>query len=288
MRWKVRDKSLLLEKTLVMGVLNLTPDSFSDGGSFVNLEKAFEQAAKMIAEGADILDLGAESTRPGASPVSEQEELDRLLPILEALLKSTQIPLSIDTTKANVARVCLEKGAHIINDVSGLHDSVGEIANLVAKFEAGLILMHRRGNPETMNALAQYDDLICEVRSEIQSSIDLALSRGVHHDQIVIDPGLGFAKKSQDNFLILQHLESLVDLGYPVLVGPSRKSFIGHATGRSVQEREFGTAAAVAIAVMKGSHLVRVHEVGAMRDAVRVAEATRATLITRGEHYVRS
>ncbi|MSR77471.1 MAG: dihydropteroate synthase [Candidatus Omnitrophica bacterium] len=282
MHWKVRQQFIPLEKTLLMGVLNLTPDSFSDGGRFSDVNQALDQAALMIREGADILDLGAESTRPGAFPVSAAQELDRLLPVLERLLKNTSTLISIDTTKSEVARVCLEKGAHIINDVSGLMDSGPAMAELIREFEAGLVLMHRRGTPLTMNSMTHYQDLIPEICGELELRIQSALSRGVLKEQIVLDPGLGFAKNPEDSFKMMAHLESFLDLGFPVLAGPSRKSFIGKVTGRSVEEREFGTAAAVAIAVIKGVHIVRVHAVGAMRDAVRVAEAIK------GENYVRS
>ncbi len=281
MEWKVRGQNVLLERTLLMGVLNITPDSFSDGGLYLDPDQASVRAKWLIAEGADILDLGAESTRPGAEPVTLAEEAERLMPILDSL-KSFGALISIDTTKPEIAHLALEKGAHIINDVSGLKDSGPEMAKLAKRYDAGLVLMHRRGNPETMASLSEYEDLIEEVKTELQTSIDLALSAGVHPNQIVIDPGLGFAKSAEANFQIIQGLSRFQSMGFPLMLGPSRKSFLGRATGRSVQEREYGTAACAAIAVFQGTHILRVHEPGGIRDAVRVAEAIR------GVHHVRS
>ena len=274
-----------------MGVLNLTPDSFSDGGECQSPESALERGLKLIEEGADILDLGAESTRPGALPVSGEEELSRLVPVLEKLRQRTDIPISIDTTKPQVARACLEKGADIINDVSGLRpfravgpeglrDSGEAMAQAVRDFSAGLVLMHRRGTPQTMHSFARYQDTAGEVASELEESLQFAERLGLRAEQIVLDPGLGFAKNAAQNFEILENIEKFHALGRPLVLGPSRKSFIGEVTGRTVGDREFGTAAVVAFGVMKGIQIFRVHEAGPMRDVIRMTEALR------GERYV--
>lgn len=283
MFWRVRNRKIFFHQTLLMGILNLTPDSFSDGGKFQTPDHAFSQALKMMEEGASILDLGAESTRPQAEPVSAGEELARLLPVLEKMIAvRPDILISIDTTKPEVASACLEKGAHIINDVSGLKDSGADMAEAVKKFNAGLILMHRRGNPKTMQDLAVYKDVAAEVKAELEESLALARRYGLDEEQIVLDPGLGFAKTAEQNYEILRELESFHELGRPLLLGPSRKSFIGLTTGRAVSERESGTAAAVTAAVLKKIQIIRIHEVGLARDAARVAEAIR------GENHVRA
>ena len=280
--WKIRGQEISFEKTLLMGILNLTPDSFSDGGKSLEPSKALARAKELESQGADILDLGAESTRPGASAVSADEELRRLLPCLEAIAAEVRLPGSIDTTKPEVAEACLKRGAHIINDVSGLRDSGEAMARLVRDFGAGIILMHRRGNPKTMQGLASYGDTAGEILAELSESMAFAEKCGILPEQIVLDPGLGFAKNTEQNLEILQQLERFYSLGRPVLLGPSRKSFIGTWTGREPQDREFGTAAVCAYAVLKGVHLLRVHEAGMMRDAVRVAE------VLRGEKHVRA
>ena len=282
MIWKIRNRSIRFDRPLLMGILNLTPDSFSDGGKFQSVENALHEAHRMVEEGADLLDLGGESTRPGAFEITAEEELNRILPVLKSLRKKIEIPLSIDTTKPEVARVCLEEGADIINDVSGLKDSGPEMANAVRDFGAGLILMHRRGTPQTMQTLAHYQDVVNEVMEELRVSLENALAAGLSEDQLVIDPGLGFAKTAEQNLEILKHLEKFHSLARPVLLGPSRKSFIGKITGREIGEREFGTAAVVALAVAKGVQILRVHDVKSMRDAVRMAHAIS------GECYVRS
>ncbi len=282
MIWQIRDRKLNLDRVLLMGILNLTPDSFSDGGKFLNPDQALAHALQMEEEGASILDLGAESTRPGAAPVAAEEEISRILPVLKVLIKKTQIPVSIDTTKPEVAEVCLKEGAHIINDVSGLKNSGDKMVEVVRSSGAGLVIMHRRGNPVTMQSLASYQDVVAEVMNELSESIQLALKRGISSDQLVIDPGLGFSKSVEHNLEIVSHLEKLHELGYPVLLGPSRKAFIGRVTGRELDSREFGTAAVAAAAVMKGVHILRVHQIRSMKDAVAMAEAIR------GEKHVRS
>ncbi len=273
MIWKIRGNTVSFDRTILMGVLNLTPDSFSDGGQNADPKTAFARALQMIEDGADILDLGAESTRPGAAPVTAKEELNRLLPVLELLVKEHRVPISIDTVKPEVAKKCLEGGADIINDVSGLKRSGAEMAKVVKKFGAGMVLMHSRGTPETMQTLTAYSNLVGDVIGELQESVHIALKAGVEHAQIVIDPGLGFAKTPEQNLEILRNIKAFLAAGSPVLLGPSRKSFIGHVTGREVHEREFGTAACVAMAVEQGVQILRVHEVKAMRDVIRTVEA---------------
>jgi dihydropteroate synthase len=275
MIWQIRGQEIECDRTLLMAILNLTPDSFSDGGQFLDPEKALKRVEEFVKEGADILDIGGESTRPGAEPVSEEEELGRILPVLEKIAGKIPIPISIDTTKSRVARICLEKGASIINDVSGLKDSGSEMAAVVKAHNAGLVLMHRRGNPQTMQTLTDYEDVTSEVFGELCESFRIACESRVYSDQIVVDPGLGFAKTAEQNSELLRNLDRFLEFGRPVLVGPSRKSFIGKFTGRGPLDREYATAAVCAIAVMNGASILRIHVVGPMRDAVRVAEAIR-------------
>ncbi|HLD50440.1 MAG TPA: dihydropteroate synthase [bacterium] len=284
MFWHIRGQKLFFEKTLLMGVLNLTPDSFSDGGKYLDAEAAFERAVRLVEEGADILDLGAESTRPGALAIGIEEESDRLIPILKKIRLNFDIPLSIDTTKPEIARRALGEGANIINDVSGLQGGQSrELAEIAKNFGAGLVLMHRRGNPGTMQQMTVYSNVVRDIQSELEESLKAAYAAGLRREQLVIDPGLGFAKTAEQNFEIIQNLERFQSFGVPVMLGPSRKAFLGQVTGRPVNAREFGTAAVAAIAVMKGVQILRVHEVGAIRDAVRTAEAIR------GEgHHVRT
>lgn len=263
-----------------MGILNVTPDSFSDGGRYETPDAAFRQAAKMADEGAQILDLGAESTRPGAESVSEAEELKRLLPCLKKILPQLPVLVSIDTTKPAVAEACLKAGAHIINDVSGLNDSGPEMIRVVKDSGAGFVLMHRRGNPKTMQSLADYQNVTDEVLNELKVSLKLA--SGLDPEQIVIDPGLGFAKTPEQSVEILRNIGKFHSLNRPVLLGPSRKSFLGKITDREPAQREIATSAVCVQAVLNGIQILRIHDVGVTRDAVRVAEAIR------GEKHVRT
>ena len=256
-----------------MGILNITPDSFSDGGRYLDPEAASAQALKLVGEGADILDLGAESTRPGAKPVTSREELERLLPVLKRVRSEVLVPISIDTVSPEVAKKALEAGADIINDVSGLKRSGPDMTKVVRKFGAGLVLMHSRGTPETMGMLAHYGNTVADVLTELRESIQIATKAGIDREQIVVDPGLGFAKTTEQNLEIMKDLGAFHALELPVMLGPSRKAFIGQMTGREAGEREFGTAACVASAVMNGIQIVRVHDVKAMRDVVRVTES---------------
>lgn len=260
-----------------MGILNITPDSFFDGGRYLDPETAGQQALKLVEEGADIVDLGAESTRPGALPVSQQEELKRVLPVLKRIRKKISVPISIDTVSPEVAKECLEAGADIINDVSGLKRSGSDMAKLIKQFGAGIVLMHSRGTPETMQSLVHYDDIVAEVMNELSESIRMALNAGIEREQIVVDPGLGFAKTPEQSLKLLEKIGVFHDLGFPVLVGPSQKSFIGTVTGRGVEERMFGTAACVAACVREGVQIVRVHEAWAMRDVILMTKAIQQT-----------
>lgn len=256
----------------MMGILNVTPDSFSDGGRYLNPDQAAAQAAKLIQEGADILDIGAESTRPGAKPISADEELHRLLPVLEKIRNQFQIPISIDTTKPLVALKALELGAHIINDVSGLKANP-VLAKVIREFGAGLVLMHRRGTPETMQLLTDYKDLMEDIIRELSESIELAESQGISCDQIVIDPGIGFSKTSEQSLKVLERLDELERLGRPVLIGPSRKSFIHTVTKQAPDKRLFGTTAACVMAYERGVRIFRVHDVWAIKEALLVTQA---------------
>ena len=269
--WCFRNGRLSLERPLVMGILNITPDSFSDGGRFINCSDAVEHALEMIDEGADIIDIGGESTRPGASGIPEEEELRRVLPVIEAIAGRSAIPLSIDTWKSGVARAAIDSGASIVNDISALSFDPGMVS-VIAESNAGAVLMHTRGRPQTMQNDIGYRDLMGEVAESLENSADLAISNGVKRESIVIDPGIGFGKDMRGNLELLRRLGELTSLGYPLLVGTSRKSFIGRALGReNPDERLFGTAATVAIAVANGASIIRVHDVRAMRDVADMA-----------------
>ena len=272
MTWKARTVTFALERPVMMGILNLTPDSFSDGGRFLNPKRALEQAIRLVQDGAEILDLGAESTRPGATPVSEQEELDRLLPVLDALKGKINVPISVDTTKSRVAREALERDVEIINDVSGLRQDP-LLAQVVCEFNAGLVLMHRRGTPETMQLMTDYRDLIEDVSRELSESIAIAESCGIPLDHIVLDPGIGFSKTAEQSLELIERLEELKCLGRPILVGPSRKSFLAAVTKSAPDKRLFGTVAASILAFERGASIFRVHDVWAVKEAISVAEA---------------
>ena len=265
---------MLGPRTLVMGVLNVTPDSFSDGGAALDPEHALDLALAMEAGGADILDIGAESTRPGAAPLLGRDERKRLLPVMRKLHR-LRIPLSIDTTKAEVARFGLDEGAVIVNDVSGLQYDPA-LGDLVAVRGAPLVLMHMRGRPSDMYAHAHYDDVPTDVARDLTRAIERAVSRGVAWDRLLLDPGLGFAKRAGDSAAALAGLAALAALGRPLLVGPSRKSFMTAAIGDvPAAERDWATAAAVTAAVLGGAHIVRVHAVPQMVQVARVADMIR-------------
>ena len=272
---RCREKILPLgSRVLIMGILNVTPDSFSDGGRFVDPIAAVDQAQRMIGEGADIIDIGGESTRPGTSYVNEEEEIARIRPIVEALGKRTDIPLSIDTRKAAVAQVALDLGVAIVNDVSALQDD-SRMVQVIEESGAGVVLMHRQGDSATMQDAPHYEDVVGEVKSFLAERVALAQSRGIPPDHIIIDPGIGFGKTCNQNLKILAQLGEIVKLNQPLMVGLSRKGFIGELTGKPVAEREMGNAAAMAMAVWQGANILRVHDVAAMKDSIRVAQALR-------------
>lgn len=259
------------EKTLVMGVVNVTPDSFSDGGCWQDPSRAADHAMEMESAGAALVDIGGESTRPGAVALSTQAELDRVVPVLERLAGCVRVPVSIDTYKAEVARVAIDHGATIVNDISGLlYDPA--LAAVVADRNAGLILMHNRGHSRDMYRQACYVDVGAEVASELSGSIDTAVRAGVSRSRIIIDPGLGFAKRTEHNYAALTALDRLAALDRPVLVGPSRKSFLAGTDVLGPDDREWGTAAAVTAAILQGAHIVRVHRVPEMVQVVEVAD----------------
>jgi dihydropteroate synthase len=265
------------ERTLVMGVLNVTPDSFSDGGLYFDHDRALTAALAMIEDGADIVDVGGESTRPGAEAVDETEEQRRVVPLIAKLAPRVRVPISVDTTKAPVAQAALDAGAMIVNDISGLrHDAA--LADVAARVGAALILMHMRGTPHDMYARAVYRSLPEEVAAELQWSLAAAMARGVSREAVILDPGIGFAKRAEHSWQMLSHLDhpALSALDRPLLVGPSRKSFLERVTGkRPSMEREWATAAAVTAAVLLGAHIVRVHSVREMIDVVRSADLVR-------------
>jgi dihydropteroate synthase len=275
-RLRFAGRELGLDRPLIMGIVNVTPDSFSDGGSFLDPGVAVEHALRLIADGADILDIGGESTRPGSDPVSAAEELRRVLPVFEALAGRVAVPLSIDTTKAVVAERAAAAGATLANDVSGLRFEP-ELADVVRERGLGLVLMHSRGRPKDMQQAPHYEDTVGEVIGELGEALGRAAAHGVPAEATVVDPGLGFAKRPQDNLALLGAVPRLREaLRRPVLVGPSRKAFLGLVTGAPVERRVPGTLAAVAVAVYGGVEMVRVHDVAEARQAADVAAAIRA------------
>jgi dihydropteroate synthase len=263
-------------RTLVMGILNVSPDSFAETPTARDVEAFVARALRIEADGADIIDLGGESTRPGAELVSADVERDRVMPVVEALAGRLRIPLSIDTSKAAVASAALSAGAVMVNDVSGLHRDP-ELSHVVAGAGAALVIMHGRGTPKTMNVEAVYDDLMADVAGELRESLSLATAAGVPIERIIVDPGVGFAKRPSHSYGVLARLPELAAaLARPILVGPSRKSFLREAVGgRPAPERDWGTAAAVTAAVLGGAHIVRVHAPAEMVQVVRVAEEIR-------------
>ena len=279
-RLKLDSRTLVLgERTLAMGVLNVTPDSFSDGGKSFDPERAVQQALAIEQAGADLLDIGGESTRPGSTAVSAKEELARVLPVLQALRGLLKIPVSIDTQESEVAEAALEAGAQMINDISGLK-SDPRIAEVAARRRAPLILMHMRGEPRTMQAGPFARDVMKDVLQGLRKSVAAARRAGVAKSQIIVDPGIGFGKSFAQNYELLQKLPQLAKLGYPLLVGASRKGFLGATLARdrkpaSPEERIWGTAATVTASILNGAHIVRVHDVAEMAQVARVADCLR-------------
>lgn len=262
-------------RALVMGVVNVTPDSFSDGGQFLDPERAVDHALRLVEDGADLLDLGAESTRPGALPVDEAEELARLIPVVTQVASRVAVPISVDTMKASVARAALAAGASIVNDVTALRGDP-EMAAVVAQTGAGVVLMHMQGTPRTMQADPSYKDVVREVGEFFDARLAVAEQAGIAKTQIALDPGIGFGKLQEHNVALLTHLPALTARRCPVLVGVSRKAFLGKILDRPVGERLWGTAAAVALAAARGAAIVRVHDVKAMLDVVKVVAALSA------------
>jgi len=262
------------ERTVVVGVLNITPDSFSDGGQHFDINEAVEHALRMERDGADIIEIGGESTRPGSERVSLADELARVVPALEKLKGRLKVPMAIDTYKSEVARAAVEAGAAIINDISALRFDAA-ITDVVAETGAMLILMHMRGDPASMQKIEASRDIFAEIEKDLGEAIRLAESRRVKRDKIIIDPGIGFGKTLEQNLEIINHLERFDSFDLPLMVGTSRKSFIGRITNRPADERIFGTAASVAAAIMRGAHIVRVHDV---REMVEVAQITDAII----------
>ncbi|GGD04516.1 dihydropteroate synthase [Thalassobacillus devorans] len=253
------------KKTLIMGILNVTPDSFSDGGKFSDLEKAVEQAAAMERDGADIIDIGGESTRPGHDPVSEREELERVLPVIKKLSSVLTIPISIDTYKAEVARQAVEAGADIINDVWAAKRDA-KMAEVAASLNVPIILMHNRANTE-------YQNLIVDMKEDLKESITIAKEAGVREENIILDPGIGFAKNHDDNLVVMRHLDSFQELNYPMLLATSRKRFIGQILDLPAEERMEGTGATVCLGISKGVHMVRVHDVKPVARMAKMMDA---------------
>jgi dihydropteroate synthase len=270
--WKTARRNLQLTRPLIMGILNVTPDSFSDGARYLDPQRAVEHAEKMLSEGADIIDIGGESTRPGATALSAREETTRVAPIIAEIANKTGCVISIDTWKSAVAREAMAAGAEIINDISGFTFDA-HLADVASETGAGVVLMHTRGAPDTMQRNTGYDDLIGEINQGLRRSVETALAAGIQWERIAIDPGIGFGKNCSGNLEILGRLREFSALGLPLLVGASRKSFIGAITGREINDRLFGTAATVALAVSNGASILRVHDVAAMRDVVDMAHA---------------
>ncbi len=277
--WKLAHRTLYVgRQTLVMGVLNVTPDSFSDGGRFFDVGRAVARAEEMVAEGADIIDVGGESTRPGGAPVTVEEEMRRVLPVIEAIVKTISAPVSIDTTRADVARAALDAGAEIVNDISALRFEP-QLADEVAHARAALVLMHSRGTSSTLHAADYVEDIWMELKNSLDRSIDEALRRGVKSESIALDPGIGFGKTQEQNVELVARLGRFAAMfpEYPLLVGTSRKSFIGRITDSAQpSERLYGTMATVTASILRGAHVVRVHDVRAAVETARMADALKA------------
>jgi dihydropteroate synthase len=268
--WKIRQRDLSLERPLIMGILNITPDSFSDGNLYNEPQSAIDRALEMAAEGADIIDVGGESTRPGAAPVSTEDELRRVIPVIAGLAGRTSCPISVDTWKSPVAHAAIDAGASIINDISGLNLDP-QMAAVAARTGAGMVLMHTRGTPQTMQHDTEYSDLVGEIIHSLKQSLAMAGKAGIERERIAVDPGIGFAKTAVQNLEILRRLREFTGIGQPLLVGTSRKSFIGTELNRETGQRILGTAATVALAVQAGADILRVHDVSEMRDVAHMA-----------------
>ncbi len=267
-RGKILDLSA---RTYVMGVINCTPDSFYSGSRTLDASAAVERALQMVEEGADILDIGGESSRPGADPVPEDEEIRRILPVIETLVQKVDVPISIDTIKSGVARRTFEAGTHILNDISALR-SDPLIPEVAAQYQAPVVLMHIKGKPKDMQVNPHYDDVVAEISGYFEERIAYATSHGINRENIILDPGIGFGKRLQDNYEIIRRLGEFSKLECPILVGPSRKSFIGRVLNLPPEECGEGTLAAVAAAILNGAHILRVHDVKAAKRASLIAD----------------
>jgi len=266
----------LEENTLIMGILNVTPDSFSDGGNFNSINSAVEHAQKMVDDGADIIDIGGESTRPRAKPVASDEEIKRVLPVLKKISKEVEVPISIDTYKSEVAKICLEEGASMINDITSF---IGDkkLVDIVKKYDVPVCLMHMKGTPQNMQKNPYYKDIIAEIKDFLKKRADLAIKKGIKKDKIIVDPGIGFGKRTgsgiEDNCTILANLKEFKKLGYPVLVGPSRKTFIGNISDKKrlvSSDRLEGSIAAAVMSAVNGADIIRVHDVRETKRALNV------------------
>jgi dihydropteroate synthase len=274
--WRIGDRVLAYggPRTLVMGVLNVTPDSFSDGGRFLDHEVAVEHGLRMASDGADLIDVGGESTRPGSDPVSAGEEIDRVVPVIKRLAAEVDVPISVDTRKPDVASAALDAGAVVVNDVSGGREQ--RLLEVVGDTGAGLVLMHMLGEPKSMQEDPRYEDVVREVRAYLEERLDAAVAVGIERDRVAVDPGLGFGKTYQHNLVLMRDVSAFLDLGVPVVVGPSRKSFLGKALGDlPVDRRLEGTTGAVAWLAGQGAHVVRVHDVAEMVRVLRIVDAIR-------------
>jgi dihydropteroate synthase len=270
---KLHDRALELgQRTLIMGILNVTPDSFSDGGRFLDPPKAIKQAVRMAEEGADIIDIGGESTRPGAESVTLEEELRRIVPLVKQLAKEIPVPVSVDSYKSEVAKQALDAGAHIINDISGLRFD-NAMAGLAARYKAPVVIMHIKGTPKDMQQDPVYEDLVGEIKAYLEEGVKLAEIAGINRDQVIVDVGIGFGKTVSHNLELINRLDEFHSIGCPMLIGPSRKSFIGNILNLPVSERLEGTTAAVTMAISRGAHIVRVHDCGPIKRAVQIADA---------------
>ncbi|MGC8686998.1 MAG: dihydropteroate synthase [Thermoplasmata archaeon] len=267
--WKFADDSLELKKTRIMGILNITPDSFSDGGKYLKKSDAIRQAKKMVEEGADIIDVGAESTRPGSTPISKQEEISRIEPIIDDLV-SLPVPISVDTYKPEVAEFALDKGAKIINDVYGLRKD--GMVETIKRYNAGVIIMHMKGEPSEMQKNPSYVNVVSEVIQFLRERALFAIGNGIKKDLIAIDPGIGFGKKIQHNIQILKELSSFRSLGFPIVLGASRKGFIGEILNKNVNERLIGSVSTALIAAINGAKILRVHDVKETKEALQIFE----------------
>lgn len=273
------------DRPLLMGILNVTPDSFYDGGAYLDPHAAVDHAIRLVEEGADIIDIGAESTRPGSIPIDSEEECRRLIPVVSEVAKSVSVPISVDTSRGVVAREALAAGAVIVNDVTALRGD-STMVDLVIETGAGLILMHMQGTPKTMQQAPSYQDVVNEIAGFLAERAEYAEKCGVKKSQIILDPGIGFGKVLVHNLDLIARLGVFANLGFPLLVGVSRKGFIGQLTGQPVEARLMGTAAAVALAVEHGANIIRVHDVAAMRDVIKLAAAVkeRQNIMAREQH----